>query len=292
MAITGRAEGLRAPRLESSLKRRGLLCLSGLALIAATTLGRPAAGADNHYGTPPVDIERHLGKLAAAYSGIIAQYDSRFVVLKNGTKYPVSDGKTQKTFEEMLSAPDIDDMFYVAYPAGAPLTPPAKNQDPGRVRFTPLFLAMYGDCTKGEVAGRLRTIRWLPQHDGGTLQVTKVNGVDRALEAVSNEIDRLSRNVLAHVITKASGYQRRSVAGTKNRSMHAYGVAIDLNVKRSDYWRWHDLASPVWSNSMPIEIVRIFEKHGFIWGGRWYHYDTMHFEYRPELIDDGPAENR
>jgi hypothetical protein len=22
-----------------------------------------------------------------------------------------------------------------------------------------------------------------------------------------------------------------------------------------------------------------------VWGGRWYHYDTMHFEYRPELFD-------
>ena len=33
-----------------------------------------------------------------------------------------------------------------------------------------------------------------------------------------------------------------------------------------------------------MDIVRIFEKHGFIWGGRWYHYDTMHFEYRPEMI--------
>jgi hypothetical protein len=30
--------------------------------------------------------------------------------------------------------------------------------------------------------------------------------------------------------------------------------------------------------------VRVFEKHGFIWGGAWYHYDTMHFEYRPELL--------
>ena len=27
-----------------------------------------------------------------------------------------------------------------------------------------------------------------------------------------------------------------------------------------------------------------FETHGFIWGGKWYHYDTMHFEYRPELL--------
>jgi len=32
-------------------------------------------------------------------------------------------------------------------------------------------------------------------------------------------------------------------------------------------------------------LIAIFEDHGFIWGGQWYHYDTMHFEYRPELIE-------
>jgi len=30
--------------------------------------------------------------------------------------------------------------------------------------------------------------------------------------------------------------------------------------------------------------VAVFERHGFIWGGKWFHYDTMHFEYRPELL--------
>jgi hypothetical protein len=30
--------------------------------------------------------------------------------------------------------------------------------------------------------------------------------------------------------------------------------------------------------------VEVFERHGFIWGGKWNHYDTMHFEYRPELL--------
>ena len=35
---------------------------------------------------------------------------------------------------------------------------------------------------------------------------------------------------------------------------------------------------------VPHEIVEVFERHGFIWGGKWYHYDTMHFEYRPELL--------
>ena len=40
-----------------------------------------------------------------------------------------------------------------------------------------------------------------------------------------------------------------------------------------------------WRNVVPQEIVDAFEAEGFIWGGRWLHYDTMHFEYRPELLD-------
>ena len=34
--------------------------------------------------------------------------------------------------------------------------PPDKNVDPGRVRFEPLFVAMYGDCKKNEVTRRMR----------------------------------------------------------------------------------------------------------------------------------------
>ena len=42
--------------------------------------------------------------------------------------------------------------------------------------------------------------------------------------------------------------------------MHAYGAAIDLNVKYADYWRWSkDLNAPTWKNRIPIEIVRTFE---------------------------------
>ena len=39
-----------------------------------------------------------------------------------------------------------------------------------------------------------------------------------------------------------------------------------------------------YTNRIPIEIAEVFEKYGFIWGGKWYHFDTMHFEYRPELL--------
>ena len=51
------------------------------------------------------------------------------------------------------------------------------------------------------------------------------------------------------------------------------------------YWKWE---GPNWQvnaiEQVPWEIVTSFEKHGFIWGGKWNHYDTMHFEYRPELV--------
>ncbi|MCL2502584.1 MAG: M15 family metallopeptidase, partial [Bacteroidales bacterium] len=72
-------------------------------------------------------------------------------------------------------------------------------------------------------------------------------------------------------------------------SAHSFGIAIDINAAHLDYWLQdygtRDEYTPiVYRNRLPIEIVDIFEQHGFIWGGKWYHYDTMHFEYRPELL--------
>jgi hypothetical protein len=71
--------------------------------------------------------------------------------------------------------------------------------------------------------------------------------------------------------------------------MHSYGMTIDINVKNSNYWQWdckckNEEATLSHRNQIPLKLVSIFEKYGFIWGGNWKHYDTMHFEYRPELF--------
>jgi len=77
----------------------------------------------------------------------------------------------------------------------------------------------------------------------------------------------------------------RNIKRSKRLSSHAFGIAIDLNVERSDYWRWTYRGKPmIWKNRVPQAVVDAFEAEGFIWGGRWKHYDTMHFEYRPELL--------
>ena len=93
---------------------------------------------------------------------------------------------------------------------------------------------------------------------------------------------------------QASTFYWRAVRGAQRQSAHSYGIAIDVNTSLSNYWLWSNPGAGElddglkYENRVPREVVRIFEQHGFIWGGRWYHYDTMHFEFRPEFIGHQP----
>jgi hypothetical protein len=233
------------------------------------------------YSAPPADVAARIDKLVRSYPDFIVGRDGNALLLKDGQRFAVSDGRADKSFEEMLTQPDIDDMFYAPYPAGAAALAPAKDFDPGRVRFAPLFDAMYGNCRRGEVEPKLRRIAWLPRHGGGAVSITTVNGVDRALEAVSAALDALPQTDMTYLIPNSGTYNCRAIAGSPAPSAHGWGIAIDMNSARSDYWRWSGKA---WRNRVPADVVAVFERHGFIWGGRWDHYDTMHFEYRPELL--------
>lgn len=265
---------------------RGKRFILGFAIVVTFTLYAMTGRAEELYGAAPKNIKEYLDRLVSSYPDKIAGYDDEFLILKNGMKFRISDGRTDKTFRELLEKPDIDDMFYARYPAGAAPTQPAKDMDPGRVRFEPLFIAMYGDCNKNEVVKNLRTIQWLPKHGGGSVMMTMANGAAGALKGVSRELDELPGDLIKYLMPPAGTFNCRKVAGSSVKSMHAYGAAIDINTKYANYWRWapSGRGRPDWRNQIPIQIVRIFEKHGFIWGGYWYHYDTMHFEYRPELL--------
>ena len=187
-------------------------------------------------------INQDLDRLVASYPDTVAGHDGAFLTLKNGTRFRISDGRTGKTFQELLESPDIDDMFFARYPAIAATSAEPKqpdvNSDPGRVRFAPLFAAMYGDCNKNEVAKNLRAIPWLPKHGGGSVKVTTVNGVADALERVSRALDELPAGLIKFLLPAAGTYHCRTVAGSRAISMHAYGAAIDINTKHADYWRW------------------------------------------------------
>lgn len=227
-----------------------------------------------------------MDALVAAYPEHLARHDGTELVWHDGTVMPLSDGRAGKSFDELLERPSISDQFVIAYPLGKRVAVPAPNEDPGRIRNEEFFRKMYGDCRDGEVTKRLKPVKWLASRGGGILMVTEVNSVADRLGAVSRELERLPPSLTRFLVPSSGTYNCRPIAQTSRLSVHSYGAAIDINARFGDYWLWdkNKTGRFAWKNRIPLEIVEIFERHGFIWGGKWHHYDTLHFEYRPEII--------
>jgi D-alanyl-D-alanine carboxypeptidase len=228
-----------------------------------------------------------LGRLVKAYPDFIERIEGNELVWKDGTHMRIDDGEGPKAFDAVLDRPDIKDMFGIAYPVGDKGLAPDVNFDPGRVRYAPLFTKMYGECRTSNLVAKAADVVWLKSKHGKTVKFSKINGAAAALQQVSDELDLLPDRFTEYLVPTQGTYNCRSIAGTDRTSAHGFGIAIDIAAKHSHYWRWSKPDANgrvVYKNDIPWEIIRVFEKHGFIWGGKWYHYDTMHFEYRPELI--------
>ena len=120
-------------------------------------------------------------------------------------------------------------------------------------------------------------VTWLRKKWGKPLKVTRVNGVASKLAAVSAELDALPSKFDKFLFPPAGTYLCRPIAGTTRVGAHGHGIAIDIAAKPAHYWLWsaHRTSEPIaYRNPIPYEIVEIFERQGFIWGGTWYHYDT------------------
>jgi hypothetical protein len=232
----------------------------------------------------PIDS---AGTLIKAYPDFLDRIEENDLVWKDGTRMRVDDAKGAKAFEALRDDPDIKDMFLMKYPLGEQRLAPAVNFDPGRVRYPPLFKKMYGDCHTSGFMANMVDVVWLPSKYGKKLKFSKINGAAAALQQVSDELDKLPQRFLTYLRPTQGTFNCRLVAGTNRESTHGLGIAIDIAAAHTHYWAWSkpdaDGHFP-YRNEIPWGIVEIFEKHGFIWGGKWYHYDTMHFEYRPEIL--------
>jgi len=260
--------------------------MSALLLVMLSAAGLAQGGAGLPQGLSP-DASAALLK---AYPDFLDRIEGNDLVWKDGTRMRIDGGKGAmgtRPFEAILDDPDIKDMFAFDYPVGEKGLAPDVNFDPGRARYLPLFRKMYGDCRAAGFTNTLADVVWLPGMDGRHLRFSRINGAAEALQKVSSELARLPDRFLVYLRPSQGTTNCRTIAGTNRRSAHGFGIAIDIAAAHSHYWL---RAKPgagghiVYKNEIPWEIVRIFEAHGFIWGGKWYHYDTMHFEYRPELI--------
>jgi D-alanyl-D-alanine carboxypeptidase len=230
-----------------------------------------------------------VAALLRAYPDFLDRIEQNQLIWKDGSKMPIDDGKGSKSFDALLDDPDIKDMFSMSYPLGEKGIPPGVNFDPGRVRYMPLFQKMYGDCEKRGFMANAGDVVWLSSKPGHkTIKFSKINGAAKALQQVSDELDKLPGHFTQYLQPTEGTYNCRVIAGTKRQSAHGLGVAIDIASAHTNYWLWTKPAPNAaipYKNQIPWDIVNIFERYGFIWGGKWYHYDTMHFEYRPEIIE-------
>ncbi|MCK5735546.1 MAG: M15 family metallopeptidase, partial [Spirochaetaceae bacterium] len=130
-------------------------------------------------------------------------------------------------------------------------------------------------------------IRIHPEIQNSLIQVEK--GILRAVQTDEDAARWLDN------ISDAGAYVWRDIAGSGNRSLHSYGIAVDLipgdYQGKQAYWRWAaDYYEKWWAIPyaerfhVPDIIVKTFEENGFIWGGKWFLFDQIHFEYRPELL--------
>ncbi|MDZ4713594.1 MAG: M15 family metallopeptidase [bacterium] len=226
------------------------------------------------------NVPAKLTKLVSSYPDFLDSADENNLYWNDGTVMIYDDGIGNKTHDEMLDDPDIEDMLSQDYVKGSGWkNPPSENFEPGRIRYEPFFLKMYGN-NSGEVKNNLVNIEWV---DGSSLLFSNVNGAAEKLKLVIEELLQLPSEFKKYLVRPGGTFNWRNIAGTNRLSNHSFGSAIDINTKYSNYWQWSNSLN--YQNQIPVEIVDIFEKHGFIWGGKWYHYDTMHFEYRPELIN-------
>jgi hypothetical protein len=247
----------------------GLLLIAVRSAVAEERpLPRPLACYKRYHG---LDSERRDGRFYLKLpSGVALLYDDEL----------------EKDAATRLERPDVEDQFVDAYRTGALRRETEVDRDPGRVRVTSILRALYG-ATAAAIEAQLTSIDWF----GARLRIHR-----RAAPALTRVRARIETAIAADpslrpwLARPGGSYVNRQIAGTDRLSAHAFGIAVDIDPKRTEYWRWdrdfpQGKSGPQFTRPIPPALVAAFEAEGFIWGGRWYHYDTMHFEFRPELLD-------
>ncbi len=260
-------------------------------MIAVTHLIVLLFGGIVAYAADIVPLSEKLDILKNTYPDVIKDIQPKLIILQDGTSMQIDDGIT-KDHQTKLKKADIEDSLSQIYPIGACFKgPPNRNFDPGRIRNEQFMRLLYGR-TESKVRGNLAQIAWF----GSRTLFNKRNAAADALKLVSGTLEKLPKKYAKYFNKTGGTFNWRMISKTKRLSVHSFGAAIDINTKYANYWRWAGGKPgkvPKYQNQIPREIVAAFEKHGFIWGGKWYHFDTMHFEYRPELIAIGKlAEDR
>lgn len=233
-----------------------------------------------------VNLKRDLFCLMVSYNSYITDIEISgkyvYLVMKSGERV-IYDDFLEKNFEEKLSNGDLQDSMELIYPLDFPTNIATNNFDPGRVRSYEFLKAVYGK-DKESIESKLTIVKT-------SLGEWKFNNENNAASKFKEALDNAHSLILNNegikefVLPLLGTYVFRKIANSNQLSMHAFGLAVDLAPKRESYWLNASYEQGLKLLRLyPKQLVEIFESNGFIWGGKWAHFDLMHFEYRPELI--------
>lgn len=233
-----------------------------------------------------VTMRQDLLCLMIAYPEYVTNIEEKngyvYLVLKSG-KRVIYDDKRRKNSLEKLADPDLQDTLEQIYPLLPIRSIMKTDYDPGRGRSYGLLTEVYGSSKK-DIESRLTKVKV----GYNNYQFNGSNNAASSLQVVMKEVMPLSQtnqNVRKCLFPCSGTFNYRVISGTSRLSPHAFGIAIDLASDKRDYWKWASKESGEKRlASYASELVEIFETNGFIWGGKWSHFDILHFEYRPEII--------
>lgn len=236
----------------------------------------------------PVAADPHPGvtALRLAYPDLVFPADGTVVSAGGAAEVALGTIRAGVSDRERLAAPTVLEQFTHVYPLAFDLADrQAPFRDPGRLR-NDAFFRMLWFPTEAAARASLTTVRF-EGLSAGAVQVTRHRGVDCQLRAALDEVRRSGVDAARFFEAPGGGFNWRTIGGTSRLSAHSFGIAVDINPALGGYWRWagaREGAVGAYRTEIQEAIVAAFERYGFIWGGKWHHYDGMHFEYRPELI--------
>lgn len=233
------------------------------------------------------NMKRDLLVLMLAYPESIKDIEKDekelvYLIMQNNNRV-LYDDKKEKNYDEKFYNSDIQDTLEQIYPLDMINDVMEEGKDPGRIRAYSFLNNMYGGSKEAVQKNIINK-----NTNYGTMMFNKVNGAADSLEKALNSISELAKQnpKIHNFVSPTSGtFNYRVIKDTGQLSPHAFAIAIDLKSNPSDYWKWCNRekgASRI--STYPEEIVKVFEEYGFVWGGKWAHFDILHFEYRPEII--------
>lgn len=183
---------------------------------------------------------------------------------REATAIEMVKAQNRQAYEELMNAQKqkkLAQQNYVAPVAGGAVGAPSSGypkSDWGKDGIPEV-----SDLKKLNPYAPIKTVTWHGKSFGINSQVAPI---------FLAFLDNLAR--MGYKPVSIGGYSNRNIAGTDRKSLHAYGLAIDIDPSRNPVtWNGQNITA------LPRGVGAMAARYGLKWGGSWTgsKRDTMHF---------------